>query len=117
MSLAKKSYIVVRSSFQGLHSWPACPFPEKSFLKNAHRHVFHIEISLRVYEDRQLEFFMVKDALEEILKEYHNRDMGSSSCEHLCDIIQYRLFQKGFNTVSSVSVFEDGENGALNLYE
>lgn len=122
-----KKFIVVRSRFQGVHSWPGCPHEEVAFLRHPHRHEFHVEVKLQVgHSDRDLEFFMVKNMLDGIiLAEFLGEDLntsilnlGSRSCEMIAEELIAKLTEAlGFPLQDTpliyVSVFEDGENGAV----
>jgi hypothetical protein len=35
-----KTYIILTTQFEALHSWPDCDIEDMKFLKNTHRHVF-----------------------------------------------------------------------------
>lgn len=107
------TYVYVTSEFIATHSWPGCPYPEVAFLKFPHRHKFFVKVTFRVSgDDREIEFFMAKQALEHLLSTYHNKDLGSLSCEMMAkSIYTYMDFEVG--TVRSVSVSEDAENGSI----
>jgi len=99
-------FIFVRTSFEAIHAWPECPFKEVGFLKNPHRHIFHVEAKWKVTNDRQIEFLMQKNMLNEfLLKKYHQKDLGSASCERIAQDIISELH------ADVVSVSEDDENG------
>lgn len=111
-----ETFIIVRDQFPALHSWPDCPHEEVAFLKNPHRHIFHVEVKVRVgHDNRAIEFFMLKNALSKMLHDlYSHRYLGSLSCEMLCNNIKTDL-RYNFPVpldVHSISVFEDNENGA-----
>lgn len=99
--------IIVKTHFVGIHCWPECPHEEVKFLRSPHRHVFHVTVKAPVkHNDRHLEFFVVKNKLNEFLAKYPE-DLGSMSCEMLCqDIISK------FPEFTYVCVMEDNENGA-----
>ena len=109
-----KTYIIVKFQFEGFHFWKDAPM-EVDFLKKPHRHIFYCEVKLPVtHDDRQLEFFMVKKALQIAVKDIYNFDLGGKSCEMICeDIITAVQSKYGLNKDITVSVFEDGENGAM----
>mgnify|MGYP001392328477 CR=1 FL=1 len=105
--------IVVRSQFEGFHSWPDCPYEEVAFLRNVHRHIFHVEIKIAVtHNERELEFFMVKKELNTLLAQDFEHKEFTLSCEAIAEIILDKLREK-YPTLYSVSVFEDNENGAV----
>jgi hypothetical protein len=106
------SYIVVRFRFEGIHNYPLAP-AGVLFLKDKHRHVFHVEAKIQVFhDDRELEFILVKRLLESnmICKQY---DLGSMSCETIAKAFISQLqFVYGYSRNIFIRVFEDGENGA-----
>ena len=100
--------IIINTTFSAIHSWPDCPIKEVSFLRNPHRHVFHVRMKKEVFHnDRDVEFINFKNKVDEFLKRaYHNIDIGSTSCEMLAKELAY-----GFDCFY-VRVMEDNENGA-----
>lgn len=108
-----KKFVIVRTSFEGYHYWKDAPI-EVGFLKNLHRHIFHIEVKVNVsHSDRDLEFFIVKHFLDDLIKKkwsptYNLKQMSCEMiAEELCTAIsvQYRI-KKGI----TVTVSEDNEN-------
>jgi hypothetical protein len=95
--------------FEGIHCWPECPFEEVKYLRDPHRHVFHIKVFKRVnHDDRDVEFIMLKHRVEEYLHEkYPDGQLGATSCEMLGRELL------GMFNATSVQVSEDGENGAF----
>lgn len=111
-----KTYIVIRLQIEGMHNFPKANeiFPEVGFLADRHRHIFHFELKKEVYhDDRDVEFIMFKREVEKHIKsEYFST--ASQVCEfeyRSCEMLAKELLQK-FGCVQ-VSVFEDGENGAV----
>lgn len=99
---------------EGLHCWPECPYEEVKYLRDPHRHVFHIKATKKVtHDDRDVEFIMLKHKIEDYFYEkYFDSDLrlmnfGSMSCE----MIAKELIAK-FNLLRC-EVSEDGENGAI----
>jgi 6-pyruvoyl-tetrahydropterin synthase len=104
--------ITVRSQFVALHRWAAAPEPV-AFLRNWHRHLFLVAVELEVkHEDRELEFFLVKGALEEFLRREFEGKYLEKSCEGFAEEILHYLETLYPGRVLAVSVEEDGENGA-----
>lgn len=103
-----KRFIVITTKFPAVHCWPECNLPEVEFLKNPHRHLFHVTAKWRVlHTNRELEFLTQKDKVEQYIAEhYWNEDIGTKSCEQIAQEIMI-AFGAQF-----VSVYEDGENGA-----
>lgn len=95
--------------FEGIHCWPTCPFEEVKYLRDPHRHIFHIKASKEVFhDDRDVEFIMLKHKVETYLKTaFPDGQMGATSCEMLG-----RILMEAFDLVQ-VEVSEDGENGAI----
>ena len=102
--------IIINLQVEGVHCWPSCHIEEVAFLRNPHRHVFHICCKKKVsHLDRDIEIVRFKRRLAEHL---HNKygtpccDFGAMSCEMIAEEL-YRTF-----SLSYCSVLEDGENGA-----
>ncbi len=114
--------IVVKTTFEALHNWSTIPKEHASqFLKYPHRHQFVIEMIFKVsHQDRDLEFFEMKAKIDKTLHEMFPKkvrellpDIGSMSCEMLAERLLF-VFQE--NCIL-VKVFEDGENGAIALFD
>ena len=108
-----KTFIVVKTRFEGWHCWVDAPI-EVDFLKCVHRHIFYIEAKIPVsHDDRQLEFFMVKDFIDGfIFEKYPDGKLKGKSCEMLAEEILCALQSNyGLRRGCSVYVYEDGENG------
>lgn len=98
--------VLVRCSFEGVHSWPGCPLEEVAFLRTPHRHVFHVEATRSVgHDDRQIEIIMFK---HELRRYCETRFAGPHhmSCEMMArDLLDMFALDR-------CTVTEDGENGA-----
>jgi len=104
-----RTTIWVTTTFEAYHRWPEAP-ASVGFLQNFHRHIFHVRVEFLVTKDRQLEFFLTKWAVTAYLNEtFAGRYMQSS-----CEVIAGQIFAycKELGHVVSVTVSEDGENGA-----
>lgn len=123
-------FIVVKMQEEGIHCYPDAP-SEVSYLSCAHRHMFHVELEIEVFDDdRELEFIMVKHKMQKHLnalfnphsnsipwlpnKLSHRFMNGTFSCEMVARALQY-LCKEHFphqpQRKVNVKVFEDGENG------
>ncbi len=111
-----KTGIIVKLQLEGLHCWPEVEnHPELSevfFLKDLHRHVFHIEARKEVnHDDRDVEIIQFKHEIDEYLwnryYDHHKRCLLFKSMS--CEMIAREIMEK-FDCVY-VSVLEDGENG------
>ena len=115
--LRSMSTIWVTTQVPGFHYWSEAP-DSVSFLKNEHRHLFHIRLFVDVeHDDRDVEFFTLKTELESYLKMKFGIPayFGQKSCEMIARCIS-EYFEAGGYNVASVEVSEDGENGAI-VYE
>lgn len=102
--------IVVTLRFEALHQWRDCDIPEVDFLRNKHRHVFHVRAEKAVsHNDRDIEIIRFKRELEQHIKEScgARKDLGWMSCEDIAEQIMRKF------GCSVVEVLEDGENGAI----
>lgn len=102
--------------FEGIHQWANCPIDEVAYLRDLHRHVFHVRAVKQVYhDDRDIEFIQFKGVLARYIQnkypKYHADSnavvMGSTSCEMLA-----RDLMEEFDLLEC-EVNEDGENGAV----
>jgi hypothetical protein len=101
-----KTFVVIRTQFEALHCWPSAP-EEVAFLREPHRHMFHVEMKWLVHhDDRDIEFFMMKWEVQEYINSNMAMDLGHRSCEMICKQLADHF------KADYVSVFEDGENGA-----
>jgi 6-pyruvoyl-tetrahydropterin synthase len=115
-----KTSIFVKTEFAGIHCWPDAP-KEVTFLRNPHRHIFKIKVTIPITQDRQLEFFMVKNRIEKYLSLTHHftkhqsdiPDLGAMSCERIATEILIFLKQRYNIEGIKVSVSEDDENGSI----
>jgi hypothetical protein len=75
--------------------------------------MFHVKAKVRVsHGDREIEFILLKRELENYVAVW-GFDLGRASCEEMAeDLINYITGEYGFRDIE-VSVFEDGENGAV----
>lgn len=117
-----KRWVTVRTSFKGIHHWPGCPHEEVSFLRNPHRHVFHVTVSVEVAgDDREVEFFLLQREIDEILAQTFNQEdglliLGARSCEMVADEIYSRISEEYPTREIRITVSEDNENEALCEY-
>lgn len=113
-----KTYIKVRTDFEGYHFYPNASEIDSriKFLENEHRHIFKIEVKISVnHLDRELEFFLVKWALNDYLKE---QNQNHKSCEMIAkDILENHLIPNyGDNRYYEITVSEDGESDGVIEY-
>ena len=110
--------INVTTSCEFIHSYPDAP-EEVSFLREPHRHMLHIVAEIEVFsDDRELEFIIVKRDLDFYLRFLELDKHSTRSCEMIGrSIIDHLQEEYGTNRDITVSVSEDGENGAVVKYK
>lgn len=102
--------VFCRTRFVGFHRWKDAP-KEVKFLREYHRHEFHVEIEVVVaHENRGVEFTLLKLYVKEFLDEHYKDKQFESSCELIAYEVACFLHSKAFKPYK-VSVSEDGENG------
>ncbi len=109
------TYIKVRTEFEGYHFYPNAGSidPRIKFLENEHRHMFKVEVKISVtHLDRELEFFLVKWALNEFIQSGNQNHM---SCEMIATAIlnQHLIPKYGSNRYYEIVVSEDGESDGI----
>ena len=113
-----QTYIKIRTEFEGFHKYPNAGSidPRIKFLEDEHRHIFKVEVMISVtHLDRELEFFLVKWALQDFIKA---GDQNHRSCEMIAtDILNNHLIPNyGENRQYQIVVSEDGENDGIVAY-
>jgi len=114
-TIKTRSYIRVRTEFEGYHYYPGAGEIDERirFLENEHRHMFKVGVKISVtHTDRELEFFLVKWALEEYIK---SGNQNHKSCEMIAeDILQNHLIPLyGDSRYYEITVSEDGESDGI----
>lgn len=106
-----KRYITVRHEYPGFHWYEDAP-DKVAFLKNRHRHMFKVKAVIEVFhDDRELEFFLVKDDLIRQILAYITMKDNLGSCEMQAEAILIGLQNLyGDNRYYQIIVSEDGEN-------
>jgi len=102
--------IYIQTRFEAQHRWVDAP-EDVVFLRNWHRHVFHVKLGMPVkHDNRDIEFFQLKRLLDDYLESGHPvlaTKQFELSCEHIASLVLCR-FRGIYCEVS-----EDGENGAV----
>jgi len=113
-----QTFIKVRTEFEGFHYYPNAGSidPRIQFLENEHRHMFKVDVKISVtHLDRELEFFLVKWALQEFIQ---SGDQNHKSCEMIAtDILNNHLLPKYGERYYEVVVSEDGESDGIVEYK
>ena len=110
-----KSFIRVRTEFEGYHCYPnAGKIDDRiTFLEYKHRHMFKVSVKIGVtHLDRELEFFLVKWALEKFISA---GDKNGKSCETIAEEIlkDHLIPTYGNDRYYEVTVSEDGESDGI----
>ncbi len=110
-----KRWIWVKTQFHALHKWPECPIDDVRFLRDSHRHTFHVTVKVAVeHHDRDIEFFVFQKAVEDVIVSLYGGgtpDLGRKSCEEIAEDLYKGLSYKYYRDMV-ISVSEDGEVGA-----
>lgn len=120
LQVRKQTLAIVQTQFEGFHCWAAAP-AAVNYLRNRHRHIFHVKFAVRVgHDDRAVEFHMLRTTLNEEIEVVSQklRDEPFKSCEMLAGEIAARMWERVDNLdIAFVEVWEDNENGARIDYE
>jgi hypothetical protein len=117
MAIVFEKEIVVSVYVSGIHYYMGAKEPVE-FLKHPHQHLFRITVSVIESADRQIEFFMFRQELLDLLNRTFERDrlgafqFGNRSCESIATTICEELLRLRYS-VKQVAVFEDNEVGAI----
>lgn len=113
VGIQPKTEVLIRLQVEGFHNWPKA-FVEVGFLRDRHRHIFHIECRKVVeHDDRDIEIITLKRTIEKHLHDMYYEgsrgacEFGSMSCEMIAAELLHQY------DLSSCEVTEDGENGAI----
>jgi len=105
--------ISVAAKFHAQHRWKDCPIEEVAFLRNWHRHVFHVHLHIWVkHGDREKEFFVCQRHLRHFVQSTWEGGQWDKSCEMFAEDILHQFASLGW-LIRAVEVSEDGENSAV----
>jgi hypothetical protein len=108
------NYIWVTTQFEGFHHYFNAP-EEVAFLRDTHRHIFHIKIWVEIFtNDRDIEFILFKKFIDNNIA---RGNMNDKSCEMIADDLNELIKTKYPNRKIKIEVSEDGENGCEKEYE
>jgi hypothetical protein len=119
------SMIWVKFQKEGIHCYPAAATDpnlatgdeyDVSFLATPHRHIFHFEVNIQVFDDdRDIEFIQFKRWLE---KCYSNGtlELNHKSCEMIARELNATITARYPGRKTLISVSEDDENGASLIF-
>ncbi len=108
-----KQFIEIITDFQAIHNWPECTIEEVSFLKYPHRHKIIVTTKVETNKDRQIEFFMFKNKVDNIVNNLfgteRTKKLGRISMEELSTKILNELREEYNDCYIEVSASEDGQ--------
>jgi hypothetical protein len=120
-----KRMIWVTFQLEGMHKYPAAATDptlatgdeyDVSFLAQPHRHMFHFQVGIEVtHNDRDIEFIQFKRWLLNLYKG-DILQLDFKSCEMISDDLYISIADRYPNRDVTISVAEDGENGATIHY-
>jgi len=117
--------IFVTFQKEGIHCYPAAGHDpalatgdeyDVSFLGTPHRHIFHFNVTIEVFHnDRDIEFIQFKRWLE---NQYSQGilELNYKSCEMISDDLYEIIATRYPDRNITITVSEDGENGATIHY-
>ena len=116
-----KMLVYCRTRFVAFHQWKDAP-DEFAYLRNVHRHEFHVEVGARVQEgNREVEFHRLKEMTDELIKSATDFEPEAgvieASCESMAVQLGHGLRTRYGYDVAYVDVSEDGECGGRVIYE
>lgn len=97
-------FITIR--FAAFHRYPDAP-EEVAFLRNGHRHLFHVKVWFEEMKEREHEFFIEKERVKQWIEQKIDRN-DAGSCEKIAQVIAQMD-----SDITRVEVSEDGENGVI----
>ena len=117
-----KQFVEIKTDFEATHNWPECNIEEVEFLKNEHRHKIYIDVAVMTSSDRQVEFFMLKMMVDDLIEKLYGteriKSLGRKSMEEICsNIIEGIEKPLGYPVAMRVRASEDGQVSSLIEYE
>jgi hypothetical protein len=119
------SMIWVKFQKEGIHCYPAAATDpalatgdeyDVSFLASPHRHIFHFEVAIQVFQDdRDIEFIQFKRWLEKCYSD-GTLELNHKSCEMIARELNTTIISRYPGRKTSIEVSEDGENGATLMF-
>jgi len=102
----------VSTTFEDLHQYKKAP-EEVAFLRNLHRHIFHVTIYIQQFhDDRDIEFIMFKRWLDKAIQRKIVKMNSAKSCEMMARELNKLIKRKYGKRKIRIEISEDGENGA-----
>lgn len=119
--MAIKQYVEIITDFQAIHNWSECPFDAVSYLRYPHRHKVIVTVKIQTNEDRQIEFFMLKEKVDEIINtlfgDNRTKRLGTMSMEKIGFNLLNELKNEYSENNITIKVSEDGQVSGVIEYE
>lgn len=109
-----RTRLVARINLEGVHRWKECSLEEVAYLRDYHRHMFHIHAKCFVnHQNRDIEFIQLTHQIKQYLTDKYYSEQykcllfGDMSCEMIAQelVEKFGLYECEVN--------EDGESGAI----
>ena len=114
--MTKRMFIKIQTQFEAVHRYPAAPSGVRH-LRYPHRHTFITTVTIEVkHEDRELEFYKVKDFLDDKVQQHLGVQLKNKSCEMLNDFFYKHLIEKYGQRCMEIETSEDGQRSAITHY-
>jgi len=120
-----RRFIFVTFQKEGIHCYPAAATDpalatkdeyDVSFLGTPHRHIFHFRVDIQVFHNgRDIEFIQFKRWLENLYS-HSILQLDYKSCEMISDDLYEQIALRYPDRDITITVSEDGENGATIRY-
>lgn len=115
-----EQFVKIKTDFEATHSWPECPYDSVAFLRNEHRHKIYITVEIKTDDDRQLEFFVLKNNVDDIIENLFGEEkikrLGKTSMEEICHKILGKLITTVGDTDMIIEASEDGQVSGKLIY-
>lgn len=110
--MSEMIFAKITTTFEDLHQYIKAP-EDVSFLRNLHRHVFHVTVYIQQFhDDRDIEFIIFKRWLDRIIQSKVVKIKSSKSCEMMARELNEQIRRKYGERKIRIEISEDGENGA-----
>lgn len=108
--MAVNTTVWTRVELPGFHRWPNA-HPPREYLRDRHRHLFHIEVEVPVrHDERDVEFHDLQDLIRSWWGP--RREWGAASCESIAKALFAHLRDEHGIRPTRITISEDGESGA-----
>lgn len=112
----QRKLVYFKDRWEDFHLWWSAP-EEVKFLRDLHRHEFHIKVTIDVnHSDRDVEFILMKRWFKSEVVPVLQKMPPSKSCEMMAELVIDKVKEKYNSKFIEVDISEDGENWAIISY-